>query len=115
MRLLRSLSPLRAYRDLRLFLTQRHPHQLLFAFLAVALTALIVAGFYHDASIEQPYKRTIIYVEQWPLDRSEAEILAQQKIDMKKKAKKLAEIEAARKKRQAEFQRIDNALDAWGL
>ena len=115
MRLLRFLSPLGAYRDLRRFLVQRHPHQLLFAMLAVVLTTLLIAGFYKDSRVEMPYKRHIIYVKQWPLDRSEAEILAQQKIDMKKKAKRMAEIEAARKKRQEAFQRLDNQLDAWGL
>src|SRR3546814_15945553 len=56
-----------------------------------------------------------LYGEQWRADRSEAEILAQQTIDMKIKAKRMAEIEAAQKKRQAEFQRLDNQLDAWGL
>src|SRR3546814_4766162 len=83
------MSPLRAYRDLRLFLGQRHPHQLLFGFLAIAVTGLIVAGFFHDSHIPTPYKRNIIYVEQWRADRSEAEILAQQKIDMKIKAKRM--------------------------
>src|SRR3546814_11438570 len=102
------MSPLRAYRDLRLFLGQRHPHQLLFGFLAIAVTGLIVAGFFHDSHIPTPYTRNIIYVEQWRADRSEAEILAQQKIDMKIKAKRMAEIEAAQTKRQAEIQRLDN-------
>ncbi|HVI98115.1 MAG TPA: hypothetical protein VM657_03530 [Sphingomonas sp.] len=115
MRLLRFLSPFRAYRDLRLFMAQRHPHQLLFGFLSIALTALLIAGFYHDANIKKPYEKHIIYVEQWPANRSEAEILAQQKIDMKIKAKRMAEIEAAQEKRRATFQRIDNQLDAWGF
>jgi hypothetical protein len=115
MRFLRFFSPIRAYRDLRAFLRERHPHQLLFAVLSVAITWFILVGFYFDSHVEVPYKRNIIYVEQWPANRTEAEILAQQKIDAKKKAKRLAELEAARKKRQAEFQRLDNTLEAWGL
>ena len=115
MRFLRFFSPIRAFRDLRAFLAQRHPHQLLFAALSIAITWFIMVGFYFDSNVEVPYKRNIIYVEQWPANRSEAEILAQQKIDAKKKAALMAEFEAKRKERQAEFQRIDNALEAWGL
>nr|WP_286207769.1 hypothetical protein [Hephaestia sp. MAHUQ-44] len=109
------MSPLRAYRDLRLFLGQRHPHQVLFGLLAIVVTGLILGGFYHDSHFEKPYKRNIIYVEQWRADRSDAEILAQQKIDMKIKAKQIAEFEAAREKRRAQFERIDNQLTAWGF
>src|SRR3546814_17416324 len=85
------MSPLRAYRDLRLFLGQRHPHQLLFGFLAIAVTGLIVAGFFHDSHIPTPYKRNIIYDEQWRADRSEAKILATPKIDMTIQAKRMAD------------------------
>lgn len=115
MRFLRFFSPARAYRDLRSFFAQRHPHQLLFAALAVAITWFIIVGFYLDSHVEVPYKRNIIYVEQWPANRSEAEILAQQKIDAKKKAERMAELEAKRKERQAEFQRLNNTLEAWGI
>ncbi len=115
MRFLRFFSPIRAFRDLRAFLRQRHPHELLFAMLSIAITWFIVVGFYIDSHVETPYKRNIIYVEQWPANRTEAEILAQQKIDAKKKAERIAALEAERKERQAEFQRIDNALEAWGL
>jgi hypothetical protein len=115
MRLLRFFSPARAFRDLRTFLRERHPHQVLFAALSVAITWFIVVAFYYDSHVEVPYEPKIIYVEQWSANRTEAQILAQQKIDAKKKAKRMAELEARRKERQAEFQRIDNALDAWGL
>src|SRR3546814_12107100 len=70
------MSPLRAYRDLRLFLGQPHPHQLLFGFLAIAVTRLIVAGFFHASHIPPPYNRTIINVAQSPPDPRHAALLA---------------------------------------
>src|SRR3546814_15138799 len=99
------MSPLRAYRDLRLFLGQRHPHQLLFGFLAIAVTGLIVAGFFHDSHIPTPYKRNIIYVAQWRAHRSQPENPAQPKIDMKTKTNPMTPIEPAQKKRQRQTKR----------
>ncbi|MBW4331970.1 hypothetical protein KY084_13945 [Stakelama sp. CBK3Z-3] len=112
---LKFLSPVRAYRDLRRFLAQRRPHELVFMMAALFLTVLVIAGFVHDSRVEVPYKKSIIYVESWPLNRSEAEILAQQKIDVQKKREQQAELEKKQAERRAEFQRLDNQLDSWGL
>jgi len=116
MSVLRYFSVPRAYRDVkRVFVTRRKPYEIWFLLLAMALTVAIIAGFVHDSNIKRPYHEDIIYVQSWPLDRSEAEILAQQKIDAAKKAKEQAAIEKAEKERQAQFQRLDNELDAWGI
>jgi len=116
MSVLRHFSVPRAYRDLRrFFLTRRKPHEVWFMLLAMALTLLVIAAFAHDSNIKRPYRENIIYVESWPLNRSEAEILAQQKIDSVKKAKEQAQIEKLEKERQAQLQRLDNQLSAWGL
>jgi len=108
-------SPVTAIRDLRVFLSYRQRHELIFFALAVVITALIVAGFIHDSHEPVPYKRDIIYVQSWPANRSEAEILAQQQIDKKVKDKEIAEQKAREKKLQDEFKKIDDGMKAWGL
>jgi hypothetical protein len=116
MSVLRYFSVLRAWRDVRrLFLSRRKPYEIWFLLLAMVLTVAIILAFAHDSNIKRPYKENIIYVESWPLNRSEAEILAQQKVDAAKKAKEQAAIEKAEKERQAQFQRLDNTLSAWGM
>lgn len=117
MSFLRFFNVAAALRDLGQLLTRRRKYDLLFAGLAVAITGTVIVGFYLDGFMNMmpPWKREIIYIESWPADRSQAEILAQQKIDMEKKKIEDAKLEAERKKRQAEFKKIDDALNRWGL
>ena len=115
MSFLRFLSPARAYADLRLFLSRRHPHQIVFAALAIALTAFFVSLIAHDSKYEAEYKPDIIYVQQWRADRSEAEILAQQKIDQAAKDKRQAEVDREEAKRRASFKQVDDALKRYGI
>jgi hypothetical protein len=82
-----------AWRDLRAFLVSRQRHQLVFAALAVGLSVLLVLGFYHDSSFPVPER--IVYVENWPANRTDAEIIAQQKVERIEKKKALAERQAA--------------------
>jgi len=101
MSLPRPSSPAAAWRDLRAFLASRDRSQIFFAILAIAMPLLIVLGFAIDANIKpQPQ---IIYVESWPANRSEAEILADQKKDQAKR-------EAARRERQRQFQELEKRL-----
>ena len=109
------MSPLRALRDLRLFLHQRPPYELGFFMLALLITGFFVFAFIKDSHVEKVYKPDIIYVQQWRLDRTEAEILAQQKVDQAKKDKEQAELEKEQAKTRAEFQRLDNKLKRWGI
>jgi hypothetical protein len=114
MSVLRFFSVARAYRDVkRLLLSRRKAYEIWFLLLAMAITVAIIAGFVHDSHFEQPYHEDIIYVQSWPLNRSEAEILAQQKIDAAKKAKEQAAIEKAAKERREQFQRLQNATAPW--
>ncbi|WP_375244304.1 hypothetical protein [Sphingomonas parapaucimobilis] len=108
-------SPVRAIRDLRLFLSQRQPYELVFLMIAVGITGFFIYALARDDYVPVPYKPDIIYVEQWRADRSEAEILAQQKIDYVKKKQRLAEEKAAKDQRQAEFKKVDDALSKWGI
>jgi len=108
-------SPLRGIRDLRLYLAQRRPFELGFLALSVVVTSAVVAGFAHDSHADRVYRKNIIYVEQWPASRSDAEITAQQKIDQVIAHKKQAELEKLQKERQAEFKRLDDKLKAMGI
>lgn len=108
-------SPFHAIRDLRVFVSYRTRHELVFLGIAVVFTGLIVAGFVHDSHTPRPYKREIVYVQQWPADRSDAQITAQQKIDSVVRAREKAELDKRQKARQAEFKRLDDKLKGWGL
>lgn len=111
----RPVSPRRAINDLRLFLSHRERHELVFAFLAVVLTTLLIAGFYVDSRVEKPWKRDVQYFQNWRADRSDEEIRAQLAIDMEKNAKRKAELEKQRQERMKSFQRLDKKLDDLGL
>ena len=110
------LNPFTAVRDLRQFLAMRQKHELIFGFLSIVVTTLLIVGFYLDSQgLKKPWKREIIYVEDWPLDRTDEQIRAQQKIDMEKKKAQQAELEKRRRERQAEFKKIDDALERLGI
>jgi hypothetical protein len=109
-------NPLTGINDLRRFLASRQKHELIFAFLSVFVTVTILVGFYLDSGdLKKPWQRDITYVESWPLNRTDAEIIAAQKADMKNRAIR----EAAEKKRQEEnrksLKKIDDALTRWGF
>lgn len=115
MNFLARLSPLRAIRDLRFFLAQRQPYELGFLALSMVVTTAIIAGFVKDSRVEKPYKKNIVYVEQWPATRTNAEIVAQQKIDQVVRDKEKAEQLRREKELQAEFKKLDDRLKAVGL
>lgn len=115
MMLLRYLSPFRAFRDLAFFLKTRKRYELWFMALSLAVTAAIISGFFIDARVEREYKPNIIYVESWPITRTDEQIRAQQVIDQAKRRIAEAEVEKKRKAQQAEFKKIDDGLKKWGL
>ena len=99
----RPASPRAAFADLRNFMRQRSREQVIGAALALLATAIIVIEFLIDSKINTAPPPQIIYVEQWNANRTDAEIVAQQKIDQ-------AEREAAIKERQRQFQKLENQL-----
>ena len=109
------MNPLRALRDLRLFLHQRQKHELIFLFLSVVMTGLLLIGFAKDSQVEKVYKPDIIYVQQWRLDRTDAEIRAQQAIDAPIKQKAIDEQRKREEEMRAAFKRMDDKLNKWGL
>lgn len=115
MAFLRFFSPVRAYRDLRFFLSNRQRHELWFLALSLVITLAVIWAFQKDSHFDKPYERNIIYVEQWPITRTDEQIKAQQKIDEAKRTIQRAELEKRRKERQAEFKRLDDAMERWGF
>ncbi|NIJ21230.1 TolA-binding protein [Sphingomonas naasensis] len=117
MTFLKRFSPVVAYRDLRFFLATRKRYELWFMVLALAATASILFVFFKDSSMgtARPYERNIIYVEQWPITRTDAQIKAQQKIDQAKRNIQRAELEKQRQAKQDEFKKVDTWLTDHGL
>ena len=99
----RPASPRAAFADLRNFMRQRSREQVIGASLALLATAIIVIEFLVDSKINTAPPPQIIYVEQWNENRTDAEIIADQKKDQ-------AEREAAIKERQRQFQKLENQL-----
>lgn len=115
MRFFRFVSPILAASDLYQFLRKRRRHEVAFFILALSLTWGMFVLFMIDSKIDHPYKRDIIYVEQWRADRSDAEIAARLKKDAPREAAERAEIERQEAERRASYARLNNQLDAWGL
>lgn len=109
------ISTVGALSDLRSVLRIRHWYQLWFMLAAAAVTGAVLWGFWKDANIKAPYKREIIYVENWRADRTIEEIIAQQKIDEPIRQKRIEEEKARREKRRQEFEKIDSALRDYGI
>lgn len=109
------MSPVRAYRDLRLFLAARKPYELWFLVASVILTLGILRALAIDSYAEKVYKPKIVYVEQWRADRTDAEIVAQQKIDQAKKDIEQAQIKKQQAETQASFKRLDDKWTRLGL
>ncbi len=109
------VSPSKAWHDLRGFLGRRHSHEYGFMGVALALTGLVIFAFWKDSHFEREYRREIVYFQSWRADRSDAEIRAQQAIDLPKEQAAKAAIEKAEAERRASFKRLDDKLTKWGL
>jgi hypothetical protein len=95
--------PSAAIKDLMAFLRQRSREQVIGATLAVLVTIIIVIIFLVDSQINTAPPPQIVYVEQWPANRTDAEIIADQK-------KHQAEREAAAREKQRQFQELEKKL-----
>jgi hypothetical protein len=99
----RPSSPGDALRDLAAFLRQRSREQLIGGALALLVTAIIVIEFLVDANIGTAPPPQIVEVELYPSNRTDAEIIADQKKDQANK-------EAAQKEKQRQFQKLEKQL-----
>lgn len=115
MSLFENLSPRRALRDLWTFLRTRKRHQVWMVLPSLAVVGFVIFAFFKDSKFFPEYKPNIIYVQNWPLNRTDEEIAADQAIDKARIDKRKAELEEKQKARQEEFRKIDNTLKDWGL
>lgn len=101
----RPVSAKRAWTDLRDYLAEGRRHKILFLLLAVAATWAIIWGFLLDSKTNTMPGRQIIYIQNWSADRSDADIIAQQKKDLLKR-------QAAIKRKQQDFRKV---ADRFGI
>ena len=82
---------------------QRSREQVIAASLALLVTGIIIIEFVIDAKINTAPPPQIIYADLYSSNRTDAEIVADQKRDQAAK-------EAAQKERQRQFQKLENQL-----
>lgn len=99
----RPSSPRTALADLRTYWSHRNRDHMIGASLAVLVTIIILILFFVDSKINTAPRRTVQYVDSWPADRSDAEIIAQQKKDK-------ADYDRRVKARQEEFKKLEKTL-----
>ena len=75
----RPASPRAALRDLSAFMRQRSREQLIGGILALLVTVIIIILFAVDSKINTAPGPQIVYVESWSANRTDAEIVAEQK------------------------------------
>ena len=102
------VGPRAAFADLRAFMRQRGREQWIGAALALLTTIIIVIIFFVDSQVNTAPPARIVYVEQWDLDRTDAEIMEQQTIDQARK-------EEAERQHRERLQRLDRRLDDLGI
>ena len=93
-------SPRAALRDLVAFMRQRSREQVIGGALALLVTSIIVIEFVIDAKMGTAPPPQIVEVELYPSNRTDAEIIADQKKDQ---AEKLA----FEKEKQRQFQKLE--------
>ena len=99
----RPSSPRAALRDFRAFLSRGNRDHALGAGLALLITAIIVAVFFLDASVNTTPPPQVVYVESYGPDRTDADIIADQK-------ERQAARDEAQRARQREFQKLEKQL-----
>ena len=97
----RPVGPRAAIKDLAAFLRQRSREQVIGLVLALLVTTIVVIQFMVDSKINTAPAPRVIYVESYGANRTDAEIIADQKRDQ-------AEKDAARAERQRQFQELEN-------
>lgn len=98
-----TVGPRAALRDLTAFMRQRSREQIIGASLAVLVTVVIVIIFFVDSKINTAPPPQIIYVENYGPDRTDADIIA----DQKKASEERRKAEEARRK---EFEKLQKQL-----
>ena len=92
-------SPRAAFRDLVAFIRHREREHVIGAALAFLVTLIIVIEFVVDAKVGTAPPPQVVEVQLYPANRTDADIVADQKKDM-------ADKQAAEKEQQREFQKL---------
>ena len=98
-----TVGPRAALKDLTAFLRQRSREQVLGASMAVLVTIIIVIIFFVDSKINTAPPQQIVYVENYGPDRTDADIIR----DQKKASEDRRKAEEARRQ---EFQKLQKQL-----
>ena len=98
-----TVGPRAALKDLTAFMRQRSREQMIGAALAVLVTIIIVIIFFVDSKINTAPPPQIIYVENYGPDRTDADIIR----DQKKASEERRRAEEARRK---EFEKLQKEL-----
>jgi hypothetical protein len=104
----RPASPRVLLADLKAFASERRPHQWMAMAFAIAMPIIIVVIFAIDGQTNIAPRAEIIYVESYPANRTDAQIIADQKKDQ-------AAREAAQKERQRQWQKLDKSMERLGI
>jgi hypothetical protein len=97
------VGPRAAFSDLFAFMRQRSREQVIGAMLAVLVTMIIVIEFLVDSKINTEPPVQVVYADSWSLNRTDAEIVADQKKDQAKR-------DAYAKEKQRQFQKLEKQL-----
>jgi hypothetical protein len=97
------VGPRAALNDLLAFMRQRSRDQVIGASLAVLVTIIIVIIFFVDSKINTAPPPQIVYVENYPATRTDADIFA----DQKKASEERRKAEEARRR---EFEKLEKQL-----
>lgn len=97
----RPVGPRAAIKDLSAFMRQRSREQVIGLTLAILVTAILVIEFLVDSKINTAPPPQVIYVESYSANRTDADIIADQKKDQ-------AERRAVQAERQRQFQKLEN-------
>jgi hypothetical protein len=96
-------NPRAAWRDLATFVRQREREHVIGAMLAFLVTLIIVIIFLVDPKVNTAPPEQVTYADIYPANRTDAEIIADQKKDA---AARLA----AKKEKQRQFQELEKQL-----
>lgn len=104
----RPASPRAFWTDLRTFVLSQERHKLVFAAISIGITSLIVTAFIVESRYGILPGPSTIYAADWSADRTDAQIVAQQKIDQKA-------LHAAKAERRRQFKKVDDAMARMGF
>lgn len=89
----------------------RQPHRIVYFALAAAATALCGMGFYVTFTPKPTWQEPdIVYFEQWPANRSEADVRARLAKDLPGELAAQKALEDAQRKKQEDFKRLAKQL-----